>query len=331
MKKIGILLVASALFFTFCGRGQGAGKIDEGDQQAIDTLGIEAVDSAKIIIEKAFTYNQYTLQDAYPYKDTVRVFQWDKIRSRLALLESIQKKPVKWAVLQNYKEKNGKAALISNHIKDEYDRISDTFRVERYQAIPLYQLTDTITPERYAKDGALVSYVSDSGSFVRVKTLFFTGEWFVPERYVERLSDTTVFSKAIFVDRTNQNIMTMEKEGEKWLVRSMNPATTGAHHPPYQQPTPLGIFTIQEKRFHMDYLKDGTNQHGGFAPYANRFSGGGYIHGVPVDLPHTQMVEFSSTLGTIPRSHMCVRNATSHAKYIYEWAPVNEAIVFVIE
>ncbi|WP_442879796.1 L,D-transpeptidase family protein, partial [Cetobacterium sp.] len=37
------------------------------------------------------------------------------------------------------------------------------------------------------------------------------------------------------------------------------------------------------------------------------------------------------TLGTVPRSHMCVRNATSHAKYVYGWAQVGKGLVFVIE
>ncbi|MGL4671009.1 L,D-transpeptidase, partial [Cetobacterium sp.] len=69
----------------------------------------------------------------------------------------------------------------------------------------------------------------------------------------------------------------------------------------------------------------------GYAPYASRFSGGGYIHGVPVNLPRTEMIEYSQTLGTTPRSHMCVRNATSHAKYIYEWAEINKGLVIVIE
>ena len=40
---------------------------------------------------------------------------------------------------------------------------------------------------------------------------------------------------------------------------------------------------------------------------------------------------FGTTLGTTPRSHMCVRNATSHAKFVYDWAPVNETIVFVFD
>ena len=144
--------------------------------------------------------------------------------------------------------------------------------------------------------------------------------------------DTTVIDKAIFIDRHNQNITTLErKERGYWLIRSMNPATTGQHRPPYAQETPLGMFVLQEKKTKMIFLKDGSAATGGFAPYASRFNNGGYIHGVPTNAPATGIIEYSYTLGTIPRSHMCVRNATSHAKFIFEWAPVNETIIFVLE
>ena len=76
---------------------------------------------------------------------------------------------------------------------------------------------------------------------------------------------------------------------------------------------------------------DGSKETGGFAPYASRFTNGGYIHGVPVNAPRKSLIEYSPTLGTTPRSHMCVRNATSHAKFVYDWAPVNETIVFVFD
>ncbi|MEG1586497.1 MAG: L,D-transpeptidase, partial [Bacteroidales bacterium] len=77
--------------------------------------------------------------------------------------------------------------------------------------------------------------------------------------------------------------------------------------------------------------KDGTNIEGGFAPYASRFCCGGYIHGVPVNYPTTGIIEYSPTLGTTPRSHMCVRNATSHALYIYNWAKPDDTLVFVFD
>ena len=95
--------------------------------------------------------------------------------------------------------------------------------------------------------------------------------------------------------------------------------------------TPLGIFLLQQKKPKMVYHKDGTTENGGFAPWASRFTNGGYIHGVPVNLPRTKQIEYSPSLGTIPRSHMCVRNATSHAKFIYDWAPTEESLVIVIE
>ena len=56
------------------------------------------------------------------------------------------------------------------------------------------------------------------------------------------------------------------------------------------------------------------------------FTDGAYIHGVPVNAPRKTQIEYSPSLGTTPRSHMCVRNATSHAKFIYDWAPVNELL-----
>lgn len=55
----------------------------------------------------------------------------------------------------------------------------------------------------------------------------------------------------------------------------------------------------------MIYLVDGSKETGGFAPYANRFTNGAYIHGVPVNAPRKSLIEYSPSLGTTPRSHMC--------------------------
>ena len=46
-----------------------------------------------IRIEKELLYDKHTLEDVYPYKDTTRCFQWEKIKERLALLENIRQKP----------------------------------------------------------------------------------------------------------------------------------------------------------------------------------------------------------------------------------------------
>lgn len=186
-------------------------------------------------------------------------------------------------------------------------------------------------PERYAPDGSLISILSKDLENYKIKVENIDGEWIVPIRYVEEIRAES-FPRVVVVDRKNQNIATLEKVGEVWKVRSMNPASTGLDRPPYQLPTPLGVFVVQGKKSKMEYLKDGSSTEiDGYAPYASRFSGGGYIHGVPVNLPGTEMIEYTPTLGTTPRSHMCVRNATSHAKYVYEWAQTNKGLVIVIE
>lgn len=338
MKKIGIgIFIALCVLYSCTSRTGNVSTVeipptDSVKQDTIEIPVIKKITAEDIHVSKELLYDKYTLEDTYPYKDTTRNFQWDKIKERLALLETIQLQPSRWAILQNYKNRNGEAPLVKSYKRNAYKRIADTLGVERYQSIPLYLLTDTLIPERYGQDGELTRFLEDGANFVRVEPIFTGDEWMVPKRYVKVIGDTIVFNKAIFVDRHNQNIATLERTGEgQWLIRSMNPSTTGLHRPPYAQETPLGMFVLQEKKVKMIFLKDGSIETGGYAPYASRFTDGAYIHGVPVNAPRTTQIEYSWSLGTTPRSHMCVRNATSHAKFIFDWAPVNETIIFVLE
>ena len=258
--------------------------------------------AADIILAKELLFDKYTLKDEYPYQVTVRSFKWDAIRKCLAFIENLQYDANRWAIFQNYKNVNREAPLVRKYTQNVYRRIADTLGVERYQSVPLYLPSDTLVPERYGR------------------------------RYVKLLSDSTQFNHVVVVDRGDQNIATLERlEEGTWAIRSMNPATTGMHRPPYAQETPLGMFVVQQKKSRMVFLKDGSAATGGYAPYASRFTNGAYIHGVPVNVPRTAMIEYSWSLGTTPRSHMCVRNATSHAKFVYDWAPTERSLVIVIE
>jgi hypothetical protein len=286
----------------------------------------------KIAIKKEFLYSKDTLSDSYPYKNTTRGFQWDKIRANLILLESAQRQDGSWAVLQNYKNIHGKPKSVKDFHTNEYNQVCDPQGVAQSQSSPLYAATDSITPLFYGRDGSLVKFLGGSGDFVKIATVYSEGNWKVPKKYVKLLDDDIVFRKAVFVDRTNQNIATLEKVGSTWLVRSMTKATTGLHKPPYEFETPLGIFVVQEKKNKMIYNEDGSDEVAGFAPYASRFSGGAHIHGIPVNGPlDAGLVENSPILGTIPHSHECVRTITSHAKFIYDWGAIDNAIVFVID
>ncbi|WP_047383223.1 MULTISPECIES: L,D-transpeptidase [unclassified Cetobacterium] len=292
--------------------------------------------SEAAIIEKELVYKKYTLTDSYKYGKATRSFQWEKISAHLDRLDSFQSHNVRFGSLKNYKNVNGLPPVAKQIAMEKYSNgarptVKDIYGHRRNQGIPLYIAGEMDRPERYAPDGSLVSIISRDLEYYKVVVENIDGEWLIPARYVKEI-EAKSFSKVVVVDRKNQNITTLEKVGDVWKVRSMNPASTGLDNPPHQLPTPLGVFVIQSKKLKMDYLKDGSQTEiEGYAPYASRFSGGGYIHGVPVNLPRTEMIEYSQTLGTTPRSHMCVRNATSHAKYIYSWAEINKGLVIVIE
>lgn len=290
------------------------------------------VTAADIILKKELEYDKYTLEDSYPYKDTVRVFQWEKIKEKLAFVENFSREKGSYVVLQNYKNKNGESPTVKNYVRNAYTRVSDSLGVERYQSAPLYKIDQTELPSFYGRDGWLGRLISsDTLEMVRLQGISFNGTWDVPKRYVKSISDSTRFNFIVFVDVTNQNIATLERADNEWLIRSMNPATSGVHQPPYAHETPIGMFIIQEKKSKMFFHKDGTTEIGGYAPYASRFTNGAYIHGVPVNYPQQNIIEYSYSLGTTPRSHMCVRNVSSHAKFIYDRVQPYEILVFIID
>lgn len=330
--------VASLIFMASCKQNDStiSDKSDllivEIDTVLVEKNVIKQYTKDDIILNKSIKYEKYLLDDEYPYKDTIRRFQWEKIQECIAVIENAMTEGGNWGVLSNYRNMNQESPTVSDFTRNDYGRVSDRYGVERYQSAPLYTLdTDTVLT-RYGRDGWLVKLPeNDTVDMVKVQGISFEGEYLVPNRYIVSWGDSVNLNKVIAVDVTNQNIATLEKSGDEWHILSMNPATTGVHNPPYAHETPVGIFAVQEQKEKMYYLRDGTTEIAGFAPYASRFTNGGYVHGVPTQYPNKSIIEYSQTLGTIPRSHMCVRNASSHSKFIYDWAAVREAIVVVID
>ncbi|MCD8073382.1 MAG: L,D-transpeptidase [Alistipes sp.] len=286
--------------------------------------------SGNSTLQKALLYDQHSLPDEYDYNGATRRFQWDRIGAFLDRIDRLNEKGGNWAVLENYKNEHDRPPLAEDAARDDHNMVTDRYGVMQNQSVPVYSPDDLLEPERYGRDGSLVEILAVDDGYYKVENANYKGEWYVPEEYVREL-DTKEFPIVIFVDRTNQNICMVEYVNDQWYVRSMNPATTGLHRPPYQYETPAGIFVLQDKKPKMFYYRDGTTDIAGYAPYANRFTNGAYIHGVPVNNPSGAMVEFSNTLGTTPRSHMCVRNATSHAKFVYDHAPADQSLVVVID
>lgn len=305
----------------------------EGITEEIRAKSIIPIHLAKdITLKRELLYNKYTLKDTYTYGKKRRQIQWGQIRSKLALVENMLEGSFQWGVVQNYKNLKGKAPHPRN-ARIEGKNVFDSLGVERYQAIPLYEEFDLELPQLYARDGWIALNKGLENEHYRIYPIELKREFLVPKEYFNPLPDTVAFDHVLFIDRKRQYIVTVERTApQKWSIRSVNPSTTGMNKPPYSQETPLGMFLLQGKREKMIYLKDGSNTEiGGFAPYASRFTGGAYVHGVPTVHPGEEIIEYSSSLGTRPLSHMCVRTPSSHAAFIYGWAPTRGTIIFVIE
>ena len=151
MKKgFSILLLTVCLFLFACGEQQtGMPRLSEETELTPDSLLLpvlpahtpELLVAADINLTKDLLYDKYTLEDTYPYGDTVRSFKWETIRKCLAFIENMHRDTSQWVVLRNYKNLNSEAPLVRRYIRNAYGRIADTLGVERYQSIPHCQLS----------------------------------------------------------------------------------------------------------------------------------------------------------------------------------------------
>ncbi|PAB57835.1 SH3 domain-containing protein [Anaeromicrobium sediminis] len=258
-----------------------------------------------------------------------REFQFHKMVESLNILKN-EVENNKTAYIANYKNRNGKAPYYKGKTTDNYGE-------RRYQSAPAYAKPSAKSKFRYIPDGTLVSIVGKSDKYYKITTLNFKGEYWVPKRFVSFRNSIKNLKKVVVVDRKNQNEAVFQYGEGKWNLISYVFATTGEKSK-YKLETPLGHFMAIEKKTKFLYFKDGTREIAGYAPYAIRFMGGSYIHGVPVSFKIVDdkridpgMREYLFTIGTVPRSHRCVRNYTSHAKFLYDWITIGESAVIVIE
>lgn len=258
-----------------------------------------------------------------------RSFQFEKMISKvMSLKEEIDNNSS--AYITNYKNSTGTAPLYKGGTQDKFGGL-------RNQSAPAYYQASTDSDFRYISDGALVTILGETGNFYRIRTINFEGEYFVPKKYVSFKDAIKTLTKVVVVDRKNQNEGVFEYIDGKWNLISYTYATTG-EKAKYKLPTELGFYMAMQKVSRFLYLDDYTKEIAGYAPYGIRFNGGAYIHGVPVAYNMVQgkrvdpgMQEYLSTIGTVPKSHKCVRNYTSHAKFLYEWAEIGKTAVIVIE
>ena len=257
-----------------------------------------------------------------------RTFQFDKMLEALRDLQQ-QVAEEKLHHISNYKNVNGAPPTKGEGATDE-------FGMRIYQSAPGYLQPDTQADFRYVPDGMLVRILEESGEFYRTRVESFDQELYVPKKYIDPNTALSEFTQAIVVDRNQQNQASFELSENEIRMVSYTLSTTGLKGQSSFE-TPLGFYKTLEKKDRFQYLKKDSGDIAGYAPYATRFSGGAYIHGVPVsyeekngELVDPGITEYLQTIGTFPRSQMCVRNFSSHAEFLYNWIkPANGAVIVI--
>lgn len=131
-------------------------------------------------------------------------------------------------------------------------------------------------------------------------------------------------NKLIYIDRHSQTEISLEKlSNEEYNIVAMGYVTTGVNSL-NAYITPYGNFLVDISKRIMPYTDSQTNEIIGNAPYAIRFSGGAYLHGIPAEFEPKDTYEqrkkkVEDKLGTYPLSKKCVRNNDDIIKYIYDW------------
>lgn len=239
----------------------------------------------------------------------------------------------------------------------------DDRQVLRYQSAPGYFEASTESGFRYLQDGRLLRVDGYDDDFYHVTTFDTKEQYYVPKKYVSFDQQLVNLTQIIVVDLSNQNEIVFEKEEDQWNLVSYSYATSGTSTE-HKEPTDPGVYKAIMKKDQFLYLDDETKEIAGYAPYAIRFNGGAFIHGFPVNYKLVKEevvlqeevldeegniiqekvttekiidridpghIEYSATLGTIPLSHKCIRNITSHGKFLYEWIRIGEAVVIIEE
>ncbi len=262
-------------------------------------------------------------------KVTVRKFRFaDMYKKVLSLEKEFFGGTISY--VNNYKNMTGTAPTYKG---GEVDKLGNN----RDQSSPAYNTASVGTEFTYVRDGNLLKVMEKQNAMYKVKVISTGKTCWIPEKYVPAWKKTGPLTKAVVIDLKNQTEVLFEKIEGQWTVVSYTLATTGAKAE-HKLETPVGSYFAIEKRDKFMYLNDVTKEVDGYAPYAVRFTGGAYIHGVPVKYKFQNgrridpgMIETSRTLGTIPLSHQCVRNFTSHAKFVRDWTEVGRTAIIVIE
>ncbi|MEG0582982.1 MAG: L,D-transpeptidase, partial [Cetobacterium sp.] len=173
-------------------------------------------------------------------------------------------------------------------------------------------------------DRSVMSVISENGNMTAVNVLSIAESPInIKSNVISRNPKINPnFTKVVVIDIKNQNQGAFQKINGEWQLIGYVYNKTGMESQVGFE-TPRGYFVVPMLKYEMGYRSEiGENQ--GYAKYAIRFSGGGYLHGTPINFEEEINREFfmkqkEGTLGTVPGTRKCIRNVEEHSKFLFDW------------
>ena len=193
-------------------------------------------------------------------------------------------------------------------------------------------------------DQTIFKIIGEENNMLKIETPFYGGPYFIENiegTYKKAENIKEKVNKFIAIDPHSQTEVLFQRnpETEKYEVVTYSYVTTGKDGWGSYE-TPHGAFLIAFTRPYMTFTRHARAGDktlpgrsdltiGGIAKYAVRFSGGGYMHGIPVGLNFkgsTLNTGPALKIGTYKDSHKCVRHFDDQIEFIVGWVNADSKI-----
>ena len=266
-----------------------------------------------------------------------RGFYWDKV---LTKIENVNK------FIQDAIDSGENINIITEYAPLTHDVPSkkDKFGNKNNQSIIAYTSPDKKGEIINIPDQSLFRILGEEKGMLKIQTPFYGGPYYIPKnennyKKVENINGAV--NKFIAIDPSSQAEMLFERDPQtnKFKVVSYSFVTTGKDGSGSYE-TPHGAFLIAFTRGYMPFTRKARPGDtplsgrpdltiGGVAKFAVRFSGGGYLHGIPVNTHfkgETALTETAAKIGTYKESHKCVRHFDDQVGFIVDWVNAGSKI-----
>lgn len=266
-----------------------------------------------------------------------RGFYWDKMISKIEIVNDFIVKAIK---------ANQQLYIVTEYAPLSRDKPSkkDKFGNKNNQSIVGYTNSKKEGEIINIPDQTIFRIIGEENNMLKIETPFYGGPYFIEKtggtyQKVENIKEEV--NKFVAIDPSSQTEVLFQRipETQKYEVVTYSYVTTGKDGSGSYE-TPHGAFLIAFTRPYMTFTRHAREGDktlpgrsdltiGGSAKYAVRFSGGGYMHGIPVGLNFkgsTLSTGTAQKIGTYKDSHKCVRHFDDQIEFIVKWINADSKI-----